>query len=333
MLKEIIIDGKIINDKSDAYIVAEIGLNHNHDMELTKKMILSAKRNGADAVKFQTYITEKLINHNEPAFQIFKRLELNMEEFREISDYCREVGITFFSTPFSLESVDLLEEIGVPCFKIASMDINYFELMQYAAKSGKPMILSTGFGNLGEIEKAIAMINRLGNDNIIILHCVSKYPPKYSEMNLKMIEKYRTIFEYPVGFSDHSPDNTMAVVSRVMGAVMIEKHFTLDKNLDGPDHSISLEPDDLLDLKKKLQAVDDGLLTQFKEQKDQVISQKSRRSLYSASDFKKGTVVTKDMIVAIRPGIGIAPEFLPIFIGRVLKKDIKRGELVDLSFI
>ena len=333
MRKTINIAGKTIGENSNAYLVAEIGLNHNHDIDLAKKMIRSAKKNGADAVKFQTFITEKLLSDKSEAFSLFKKLELSKEDFKIISQYCKKIGISFFSTPFCLECIDWLEDIEVPCYKIASMDINYYELISHAAKTDKPIIISTGMSNFGLIEKAVNTIKKTGNDKIIILHTISKYPPKYSEMDLRMIEKLRSIFDYPIGFSDHSPDNTMSVVARVLGAVLFEKHFTLDKNMDGPDHSISLDPDNFSDLKTKLMAVDEGLLEHTIDRPDFSIEQAARRSLYAAKDLKKDTIISKDMIVVIRPGIGISPEYLPIFLNRKLKRDLKKGDLFDLSCI
>nr|HPO50460.1 N-acetylneuraminate synthase family protein [Spirochaetota bacterium] len=162
MKQQIIIDGKTINETSEPYLIAEIGLNHNNDIELAKKSVSAAKESGANAVKFQTYVTEKLLKRDSETFELFKNLELTKKHFEEIFDYCKDIGITFFSTPFSYESVDLLMEIGVPCFKIASMDLNYYDFIHYIAKTGKPVILSTGMANFGEIDKAVNTIRKTG---------------------------------------------------------------------------------------------------------------------------------------------------------------------------
>ena len=333
MSTSIIIDGKEISDKSPSYIIAEIGLNHNKSLELAKRMIKKAKESGADAVKFQTYITEKLINQNEKAFSIFKDLELTFDDFREISDYCRETGITFFSTPFSLESVDWLEKLNVPCYKIASMDINYFDLLKYAAQTGKPVILSTGMSSMGAIEKAVDKILNAGNDKIVILHTISKYPPEYSDMDMQMIKRIKRVFDFPVGFSDHTPDNTMAIVARIFGASVFEKHFTLDRSLAGPDHSISSVPEDFADLKAKLENIDKSLMEHFRERGDEEIKTGARRSLYAAVNLKKGDVLTREMISVVRPAKGLGPEYIDLIIGRKLKHDLKKGDLIELSCI
>ncbi|OHD23537.1 MAG: hypothetical protein A2086_15490 [Spirochaetes bacterium GWD1_27_9] len=332
MNKKVTIDGKIIGEKHSPYIIAEIGLNHNNDIDLTKNSILAAKKSGASAVKFQTYITEKLLNVDSPAFQLFKNLELSKEQFKIISDYCKDIEITFFSTPFCFESVDLLQELDVPCFKIASMDLNYYDLIHYIAKTGKPIILSTGMGTISEIDKAVSVIRKTGNEDIIILHCISKYPPLYSEMNMQMITKLISMYpDYPIGFSDHSKDSTMTLVARVLGASVFEKHFTLNKNLPGPDHQISCEPDDFIELKEKLQNVDDSLNPSTKDRLDAGIAIHARRSLYASKDLKKGQKLNKDDIAIVRPGGGVAPEYLPLFLERELIKDVKKCEKIDLS--
>lgn len=331
------INGRNIGKSNPTFLVAEIGLNHNHNIDLAKKMILSAKKSGADAVKFQTYITEELINkesdRNVDAFSMFKKLELSKDELKELSEYSKNVGITFFSTPFCIKCVDMLESINVPCYKISSMDINYFQLIQKAAQTQKPIIVSTGAATIGDIEKAIKVITKTGNNQIILLHCVSKYPPRYSEMNLKRIKILQELFPYPIGFSDHSIDLTSSLIARSLGAVMIEKHFTLDKNAKGPDHFFSSTPQEFNDLRKRLNAVDALLSSTGRERTDELVAAGGRRSLYAKVDIKKGTVITHEMISVIRPGNGIAPEFLPIFIGRQSKKDIKKGSLLELSWI
>ena len=334
MKQHIMIDSKNIGGTSDAYLIAEIGLNHNNDIDLAKKTILAAKESGANAVKFQTYVTEKLLKRDNDAFDLFKNLELSKSQFEEIFDYCKDIGITFFSTPFSYESVDLLMDLNVPCFKIASMDLNYYDFIHYIAKTGKTVILSTGMANFGEIDKAVNTIRKTGNDNIVILHCISKYPPKANEMDMTMIKKLKTLYpEYQIGFSDHSDDNTMSIVARVLGATVFEKHFTLDKTLPGPDHVISSEPKDFIDLRNKLKAVNESLNPCSKIRLDSGIALYARRSLYAAKDLKKGEILTKDKINVVRPGGGIAPEYLPLFLGRELKKDLKASDKIDLSCI
>lgn len=334
MKTHITIDGTAIGNENDCYIIAEIGLNHNNDMSLTKKMIKSAKESGANAVKFQTYITENLTVDNSPAFKIFKDLELDKNQFKEISDYCKTVGITFFSTPFCFKTVDILEELGVPCYKVSSTDLNYYELLKYIGTKGKPIILSTGMSSISEIDKAVNTILNTGNDKIIILHCISKYPPEKKDMNMSMITKLKNLYpNYNIGFSDHTTDMTTSIIARTLGATVIEKHFTLDKNLPGPDHSISSTPEDFKNLYLELQSVDMALQFKSRERADGLVAKGARRSLIAKYDIKKGTILTEDMIAVIRPGTGIAPEFLPIFVGRELKKDILKNQIFELTHI
>ncbi|HOJ65336.1 MAG TPA: N-acetylneuraminate synthase family protein [Spirochaetota bacterium] len=332
--KDLYLDGRSININTKPYLIAEIGLNHNKDIELTKKMIKKAKESGADAVKFQVYETENLINEESDAFNIFKNLELTYEEIKTLKEYSDEIGITFFATPFSFKSVDLLEKLNVPFYKIASMDINYYEFIKYIAEKEKPIILSTGMSSLGEIEKAVNTIIKTGNENIAILHCISKYPPEYGDMNIRMITKLATLFsDYQIGFSDHTLDNSMAIVARTLGATIFEKHFTLDKNLEGPDHKISSTPEEFAHYRETLLNVDKSLNYISKERGDIFISQFARRSLFANCDIPKGTKITKEMIKIVRPGDGIAPEYLPLFIGKEVKKDIKKNQKIDISMI
>jgi N,N'-diacetyllegionaminate synthase len=332
MNREIDIDGTMIGQDNKPYIIAEIGLNHNKNMDLTKKMIDAAKESGANAVKFQTYQTEKLLLETSGAYSLFKNLELSKTEFREISEHCKKTGITFFSAPFSFESVDLLEELNVPCYKIASMELNYYDLIEYIARKNKPVILSTGMGSINEIDRAVEIIENCGNDKIIILHCISKYPPEPEDMNMRLITKLSVLYpDYPVGFSDHTPDDTMAVAALALGARVFEKHFTLDKDLDGPDHKISSTPAELKKLKVKLDNTESALKF-TKERKDSEIAVHARRSLFASRDIKKGEKIDRSMVLVVRPGDGLPPEMLTVISGKYVNRDIKKGEKIELSF-
>lgn len=332
--KELILDGKTVSINSKPYLIAEIGLNHNKDIEFTKRIIKKAKDSGSDAVKFQIYETEELVKEDLETFKIFKGLELSYEEIKILKDYSKEIEITFLATPFSFKSVDILEKIDVPFYKIASMDINYYEFIKYIAKTGKPIILSTGMASIGEIEKAVNTIVKTGNEDIAILHCISKYPPDYKDMNMRIITKLLNLFpDYQIGFSDHTLDFSMAIVARTLGATIFEKHFTLDKNLEGPDHKISFTPEEFFLYKENLLNVDKSLTFIAKDRSDFSIAQSARRSLFASMDIPKGTKITREMIKVIRPGDGIAPEYLPIFIGKEAKKDIKKNQKIDITLI
>ncbi len=333
MPKSISLGDEAVTDISKPYIIAEIGLNHNRDLNLARKMIDAARKSFVNAVKFQTYITEKLVAGNSPAFKLFKDLELSADDFREIADYCRAMKIVFFSTPFCFEAVDILEKLDVPFYKIASMDTNYYELLKYIASTKKPVILSTGMTGMDTIERAIEAINMAGNDNIILLHTISKYPPKYDDMDMGMIERLKILFNYPVGFSDHTRDNSMAIVARTLGASVFEKHFTLDRNLPGPDHAISSTPEDFIDLKNKLDMVDRSMAGHIKRS-DIEIENGARRSLYAGKDITKGETITREMIDVIRPfNGGLRPEDIELLIGKVIKLNMKKGEMFNLSCV
>jgi N,N'-diacetyllegionaminate synthase len=333
MANKLSVDNFTLDSNNNFYMIAEIGLNHNNDIDLTKRMILKAKESGANAVKFQTYNTEKLLPESSPAFSIFKKLELSKVDFLEISAFCKKSDITFFSTPFCFESVDLLEEINVPCYKIASMDVNYYDFIRYIASKNKPVIISTGMSKLSEICRAIETIEKTGNKQIIIMHCISKYPPSSDEMNMRMISQLIDMYpDYPIGFSDHSPSDTMAIVARVLGACVFEKHFTMDKNLDGPDHKISFDPYEFKTMKDKLLSVDESLNFSA-ERKDMDIAIHAKRSLFAGKNLKKGELLEKNMIDVIRPGNGLPPEMMEFFLGKEIKKDLKKGQIIDFSII
>ncbi len=333
MNKTISIDNKIISSNSPAYLIAEIGLNHNNNIDTAYEMIKKAKESGADAVKFQAFKTENLFIKSSPAFDIFKKLELRKEDFIALKKYCDEIGITFFASPFCFETADLLEEINVPVYKIASMDINYYELIEHIAMKRKPLIVSTGMSSLGEIERAVNSIYKIGNKNIILLHCISKYPSKPSEMNLNMISKLKNMFpEILIGLSDHCIDNTMSLSARTQGAVVFERHFTLDRDMEGPDQKISLDPAMFKDLRDKLNQIDSGFIVPD-ERFDIEIAKGARRSLFAKCNIAEGTVITKEMIAVVRPGNGIAPEYIGIFSGREAKRNIKEGEPFTMNDI
>jgi N,N'-diacetyllegionaminate synthase len=331
MKKNISIDNKIIGSNSAPYIIAEIGLNHNNDIELAKKMIASAKEHGADAVKFQTFITEKLFSDKMEIFPLIKSLELSKEKTALLSEYSKEVGITFFSTPLCLECISWLSDIKVPAYKIASSDLDFLELIEKCAETGKPVILSTGMSGLPMIKKAVKTVEKTGNKNIIILHTITKYPPDYKDMDLNFISMLKNSFDYPVGFSDHSLDNLTSVCARTLGASVFEKHFTLSKTLPGPDHQISLEPADLLDLRKKLTAVDEMFKVHENERSDAHFEKGARRGLFASRDIKAGEKINEGMIDVIRPKAFFPPAGISKITGRKLKKDMKKGDAFDLT--
>ena len=328
------------------YIIAEIGANHNGDMDLAKKMIDSAITCGCDAVKFQSWNNKSLISktgydqntvftdskkkHFGSLEKMVDKYYLRKEQHFELKDYCNSRGIDFCSTPFSQEEVDLLNELDVEFFKVASMDINNYPLLKYVGQFDKPILLSTGMANLGEIEKAVKIIEEEGNSKIIILHCVAIYPPEDKDLNLKNISMLQKTFGYPVGFSDHTIGFAAPLASVALGACIVEKHFTTDKDLPGWDHEISANPEDMKIIVKNSKIINDSL-GQFKrivsiaeEEKKKVF----RRSIVLNKNLKAGDIIKEDDIDLKRPGTGLSPDQIKFVIGKKLNKDFDADHLL-----
>jgi N-acetylneuraminate synthase/N,N'-diacetyllegionaminate synthase len=328
------------------FIIAEAGVNHNGRVALAKKLIDVAAAAGADAVKFQTFRTENVITAgaakaryqeqstgaDESQLEMIKKLELSQADFKKLSDYARRQGIIFLSTPFDKGSVDFLDKLGVPAFKIASGEITNFPLLQYIARKKKPVILSTGMSTLGEIADALDVIKAGGTGEIILLHCVSCYPARIQDTNLRVMETLRNAFKLPVGLSDHSPGVTIPVAAAALGACVIEKHFTLDKKLPGPDHKASLEPEELKAMVRAIRdvagAMGSGKKRLTAEEKEN--KKAARRSIVAGRDIPAGTIITEAMLAIKRPGTGIEPKRLATIIGRKTKENIRRDELISL---
>jgi len=329
---------RFIGREEPCFLIAEAGVNHNGDINLAKKLIDIAREAGADAVKFQTFKAEEIVTKTaekaayqkittgaeESQFDMIKKLELSPDSFRELSGYAKEKGILFISSSSGRESVDLLDEIGVPLFKIGSGELTNSPMLGYIARKQKPIILSTGMSTLGEIEYALKIIRHEGVEEIILLQCVSCYPAKIEDMNLKAMETLRYKFKLPVGLSDHSMGITVPVAAAALGACVIEKHFTLDKNLPGPDHRASLEPDELKQMIRAIRDVERAMGSGIKipateeEENKKVV----RRSLVARVDIRVGAVITKDMLDIKRPGTGIEPQFRNALCGRRAAIDI-----------
>ena len=345
------IEGKIVGPGQPPYIIAEIGSNHNGDIELCKKIIDAAKESGADAVKFQSWTKDNLISKAEYARntsysdkkkhfgsleEMVEKYHLSPEQHLEISNYCRFNKITFLSSSFSNKEVDLLDTMRVPVFKIASMDINNVHLLKYTGSKHKPVILSTGMSTLGEIEKAVDVLRSSGSGPVALLHCISIYPPVCSTINLRNITMLQTAFDLPVGFSDHSLGTSIPLAAIALNACIIEKHFTLDKNLEGWDHEISADPSELAYLVREGKNVFISLGTTRRiVSKDEIEKRKKfRRRAIIKHAMKSGEVITTDNLVFKRPGNGINPEEEPYIIGRTINKNVEADyelEWTDLS--
>ena len=335
-----------VKDFSIPYIIAEIGANHNGDMDLAIKMIDSAKSCGCDAVKFQSWTPDSLVakkeydrnqQYNDSPKKHFGSLKemvekyyLRPEQHHELKRYCDKIGIEFCSTPFSEDEADLLEELEVPFYKIASMDINNPRLLKHVAQKGKPIILSTGMSTLAEIENAITTIESEGNHQIILLHCIAIYPPAYKDINLNNIPMLRQTFGYPVGFSDHSIGVSIPLASVALGSCVIEKHFTLDKDMPGWDHEVSANPEEMKVIVEESRNIANALGTYRRvvNQAEEEKKFKFRRSVVAGKDLKKEHVLTIEDLAFKRPGSGIRPDEANYLIGRRLKQDIVRDELI-----
>ncbi len=338
MAREMKIGNKRVGDNHPTYVIAEIGINHNGDAELAKELIDVAADARVDAVKFQkrhlpSLYREDVLNDTlkyEQSFQymipILKDVELEEEDFFELRDYCREKGLEFLCTPFDITSVDFLVELGVNAFKIASADLTNLELLEYVAQKGKPLLVSTGMSLWEEIEQAVGLLQR-SSVPFALLHCRSVYPVWPREVNLGMISRLR-VFGCPVGYSGHDVGIVVPLVAASMGASIIEKHITLDKNMDGPDHRISLEPYELKRLVRDIRVADQavGGGKRFLLRGEILNRELFGKSLMAARDVRAGTPITRDMVKVQGPGKGLSPNRMDDLVGRVIDRDLKKGE-------
>lgn len=325
------------------FIIAEIGANHNRSLSLAKELIDAAADGGADAVKFQIYSAEKLYSKKTPRhsgydkdlFTLISEIETPREWLPELASYCKEKEIVFFATPFDEEAVDELDEVS-SLFKIASFEIVDLPLLRYCASKGKPMIISTGLANMEEIEDAYLACREAGNEKIAFLQCASLYPAPPSIMNLRSMETIRRAFGVPVGLSDHTEGIHISVAAAAMGASIIEKHFTLDRSMKGPDHPFAIEPDELKDLVCQIRDVEVALgdgrkLGPCPEEME--FYEKARRSVHAAVDIPLDVVITEEMIVIKRPGYGIRPKSIQHLLGLKASRNIDRDEWITWDMV
>ncbi len=331
------------------YIIAEVGSNHNGDIDLAKKLITAAKEAGANCVKFQSWSPDSLIAEEEyQRNQVYndspkkhfgslramcEKYYLRREQHFELNNYCIAAGIQFISTPFSLQEVDLLEEINVPFYKVASMDINNIDLLKYVASKKKPVVLSTGMATFGEIDNAVKIIEHEGNNEIVILHCIAVYPPKYKDINLRNITTLMEMYDYPIGFSDHSIGSAIPLASVALGSCLIEKHFTLNKDMDGWDHAVSADPEEMKNIVQESANINIALGSTKRIISDDEKAKKIRfrRSVVIKKDLQKGHILSEEDFTYKRPGEGIQPDEKKYILGRKIIKDIKADELIKWS--
>jgi len=348
MSKSISINGRKIGLDHSPYVIAEMSANHNGDINNAYKIIDMAKASGADAVKLQTYRPDTItMDMNTPEFMIegglwdgqslyelYKSAHMPWEWHKPLFDYAKKVGITIFSSPFDNTAVDLLEDLNTPAYKIASFEAVDLPLIKYVAKTGKPMIISTGMADSEEIQEAIEAAREGGCKELAILHCVSGYPAPAEDYNLRTLVDMQQKFGLITGLSDHTIDNTTAITSVALGASIIEKHVTLDRNGGGPDDSFSLESEELKQLCKGAKTAWESLgQVDYGRKSSEQANVKFRRSLYFVKDIKKGDLITKAHIKSIRPGYGLAPKYLESIIGLSVKEDILSGVRVSMNFL
>lgn len=347
-MKCISIAGRAIGEGCPPYVIAEVSANHNGSIETARRLVSEAALAGADAVKLQTYTPDTItLNSDAPEFRIngglwdgrtlhdlYREAHMPWDWHAPLFEHARKAGITAFSTPFDTTAVDLLESLGAPAYKIASFEAVDLPLIRYVAATRKPMIISTGMANAEEIQEAIDAARSGGCEQLAILHCVSGYPAPAADYNLRTIPDMLARFGLVTGLSDHTLDNTTAVVSVALGAAIIEKHFTLDRSGGGPDDSFSLEPQDLRQLCQgartaweALGKVDYGLKSSEKG------NTQFRRSLYFVRPARAGDTITADMVRSVRPGFGLAPKYLDQVIGAKLATDVQFGTPVRREFL
>ena len=343
-MKQIRIGNRLIGEGEPCFIIAEAGVNHNGDINLAKKLIDVAKEAGADAVKFQTFKAEELVTRSaekagyqkettpsdESQYDMIKKLELPEKDFRELFTHARSKDIVFLSTPYDKQSVDLLARLGVPAIKVSSADITNHPLLSRVAAKKLPIILSTGMSTLGEVEEAVGEIVNSGNEQIILLHCNFNYPARVKDINLRAMNTLRQAFNLPVGYSDHTMGIEVSLAAVALGAVVIEKHFTLDRNLPGPDHRASLEPGELREMVVKIRNVEQALGSPVKQPFGEEVQNREicRRSLVARVDIPQGSIITEEMIDAKRPGTGISPKYIAALVGRKAVSTIKKDDLI-----
>ncbi|QAT40526.1 N-acetylneuraminate synthase [Clostridium sp. JN-9] len=328
------------------FIIAEAGVNHNGDIYTAKKLIDAALEAGADAIKFQSFKAESLVTKDAPKaqyqkkntgsgsqYEMLKKLELSFDDHIILKKYCEEKRIMFISTPFDFRSVDLLEKLEIPIYKISSGDLTNIPFLKYIAKLNKPMIVSTGMANLGEVEMAVEAIRNIGNNEITLLHCTSNYPANYDDVNLNAMITMKNDFKLPVGYSDHTLGIEVPIAAAAMGASIIEKHFTLDKNMEGPDHKASLNPPEFKKMVSSIRniekALGDGIKKCNKSEED--AKRIARKSIVAGRNIAKGEVLSYENVSFKRPGTGVSPKFADKIIGKKAVCDIGIDELICLD--
>ena len=339
-LKFEIAPGRWIGDGQPCFVIAEIGSNHNHDFGLAKQLIDSAADAGVDAVKFQTFRAKSHYSSRAPSFSylnnrntfdLIQSLELDRSWHAPLKEYAESRNLVFMSSPCDVEAIDELDQLGMYAFKVASFDLSDLDLVRHVAKTGRSIILSTGMADWMEIQRAVDTCREVGNEKVVLLQCTSLYPAPAGLSNLSAVKVMRDTFGILTGYSDHTEDDHVCLASVAMGACMVEKHFTLDRTLPGPDHSFAIEPDELKQMVSRLRdvelAIGDGAKNGPRLEEREMF-EKGRRSLHAKTRISKGVTITPDMLIAKRPGLGISPHLKEVLIGRVASCDIEEDQWI-----
>lgn len=336
-IKTIALGTKKIGSGQPPFVIAEAGVNHNGSVRTALKLVDAAARAKVDAIKFQTFKAEAVVIKSGKApkdwehFNLLKRLELRDSFYGPIIKRCRQKNILFLSTPHGgFESVDFLQKLGVSAFKFGSGDINNLPVLKYAARLDKPMILGTGMATMSEVKNAIKWIRQAGNKKIIVLHCTTNYPCPYDQVNLSVLPHMMKELDVLVGYSDHTLGSQVPVMAATLGACVIEKHFTLDRTMPGPDHKASIEPDELAEMVASVKKVKIIMGAPLKRpsQSEQVMARAVRKSIVASKNIRKGEKFTTHNIGVKRPGTGIEPKYYFKIIGKPAKKNISHDTII-----
>ena len=331
------------------YIIAEAGVNHNGDIAIAKQLIDKAKAVGADCIKFQTYKTKNLIVPNaakanyqlkttdpkQTQFEMLKNLELDYSDFQTLFEYCNAIGIDFISTPYNFEDVDFLDDLGVNCFKIASGQLTELPFLKYVARKKKKIILSTGMANLAQIFEAVEVIRTITSSEITVLQCTTNYPSNIEEANLNCLQTIKKSCDVNIGYSDHVMGNYACFGAVALGARVIEKHFTLDRSMDGPDHLCSADLNDFQELVEGIRAIEKSLGVSYKKPSPSELknTREMKRSLVAKTNILKGEAFTFKNLTFKRPSKGLDVNYYDQIIGKFATKDIDENEFVTFNSV
>ena len=341
--KNIKIGNRMIGPDYPTYFIAEIGGNFDGSMDKAKRLIYAAKEAGADCAKFQTFTAETIVSEGgfskmelhgvhgswgRTVSEVFKDVEFPIEWHQEIADYCKSIDIDFSTSPYFKEAVDLCADMKVPFIKIGSGEITWLEMLDYTARKGIPVMLATGDATMAEIDEAVRTIAKTGNKDLVLMQCITNYPSKIDSANVNVLKTYQSAFDCLTGYSDHSPGHVVALASVVLGGRVIEKHFTLNKTDQGPDHPHSMEPNEFKFMVDSIREVERAMGSTCKE----VVAEEGetvfvqRRCLYAKKALKKGQTISAEDLTVLRPALGIPPKFKNTIVGKTSKKDIPAGD-------